>query len=89
MMMMRRRIADELLEYKIRGQRSIYSEGNRGVDLVKLADHSEQGCTNRESNSASADLRPVCEDKILVISRQLQDQRYLIGIKCSTGAKTK
>ena len=84
------RKADELLECKIRGQPSIYSEGNRGVDLVKLADHSDQDRTNRESNSASGDLRPaLCEDKILVILRQLQDQRcYLIGIKCSSTAET-
>ena len=84
MMVMVMMALGELCECKIREQRGIYSEWNTHTDLVKLADHSDQGRpTGNQIQQAVTYYRPMCEDKILVIL-QLRDQRDLIWIKCST-----
>ena len=48
------------VECKIRGgQRSIYSEGNREVDLVKLADHSDEAVNQMQQPTTY--YGPVCQ----------------------------
>ena len=82
-----RRIAGELVEYKIRGQHSIYSEGTEGLIWLNWQIIQTRAVPTVNQIQQAVTYRPVCEDKILVIL-WLQDQRYLIGIKCSTTEET-
>ena len=81
------RVAGELVECKIRGQRSIYSEGTEGLIWLNWQIIQTRAVPTVNQIQQAVTYRPVCEDKILVILR-LQDQRYLIGIKCSTTKET-